>query len=240
MNRNGPGRACYDKRRNKYATSIMANHPLDDALMYAALQAVEQYGSQQKAAVALGISRPTLQSRLTVAKVRGMTAAAPKPFEADALPDELPTADELLTRRSQQFKRKATAIEARRLIPIRITCSGPVGIAHMGDPHVDDDGTDIDTLRRHVDVINKTEGLFAGNVGDYSNNWVGRLARLYGEQSLSAAEAWVLVEWLVRARSTGCTWLGEITICGAGPGIRSSGWRSRRASSTRRTGCAWG
>ena len=122
-----------------------------------------------------------------------------KPFESDEIPDELPTADELLTRRSTQFARKKTAIDARSLIPIRITCDGPIGIAHMGDPHVDDDGTDIDTLRRHVEIINRTEGLFAGNVGDYSNNWVGRLARLYGEQSLSAAEAWVLVEWLVRA-----------------------------------------
>jgi hypothetical protein len=47
--------------------------------------------------------------------------------------------------------------------------------------------------------VNSTPGLYAGNVGDYSNNWVGRLARLYGQQSLSAAEAWVLVEWLVRS-----------------------------------------
>lgn len=120
-------------------------------------------------------------------------------FEVGELPDELPSADELLQRRSKQFAKKKTAIDARALIPITITTDGPIGIAHMGDPHVDDDGTDIDLLRRHVDIINGTPGLFAGNVGDYSNNWVGRLARLYGQQSLSAAEAWVLVEWLVRS-----------------------------------------
>ena len=144
------------------------------------------------AAAALGLSVSHVSKLMTA-------LAAEKPFESDDLPDELPTADELLARRSTQFARKKTAIDARALIPIRITCDGPIGIAHMGDPHVDDDGTDIDTLRRHVDLINATDGLFAGNVGDFSNNWVGRLARLYGQQSLSAAEAWVLVEWLVRA-----------------------------------------
>jgi hypothetical protein len=175
----------------------MAQKPLDPAVAQAALDALERYGSVTAAAEALGVPRPTLDSRLRSA--RAMSLAPEKPFEADPLPDELPTADELLARRAKQFKRKQTAIDARALIPVRITCHGPIGIAHMGDPHVDDDGTDIDTLRRHVDLINRTDGLFAGNVGDYSNNWVGRLARLYGQQSLSAAEAWVLVEWLVRA-----------------------------------------
>lgn len=155
-------------------------------------RAVAALGSQVRAARELGVSPTTISTTLS-------RVAPEKTFEAEELPDELPTADELLARRSVQFSRKKTAIDARALIPIRITCDGPIGIAHMGDPHVDDDGTDIDTLRRHVDLINKTDGLFAGNVGDYSNNWVGRLARLYGQQSLSAAEAWVLVEWLVRA-----------------------------------------
>lgn len=172
---------------------------LTDRTLLEALRAVRECGSQQKAAVALGISRNTLQSRVYLARTRGVTEAPPKPFEAEELPDELPTADELLERRSKHFIRKRQAIDARALIPVRITCEGPIGIAHLGDPHVDDDGTDIDLLREHVRIINKTDGLFAGNVGDYSNNWVGRLARLYGQQTTSAAEAWVLVEWLVKA-----------------------------------------
>ena len=153
--------------------------------------AVMALGTQAAAADALGLSASHVCNVLR--------QATPKPFEADSLPDELPTADELIARRLKQFSRKKDAIDARSLIPIRVTCDGPIGIAHMGDPHVDDDGTDIALLRRHIDIINKTDGLFGGNVGDYSNNWVGRLARLYSQQSLSAAEAWVLVEWLVRS-----------------------------------------
>ena len=122
-----------------------------------------------------------------------------EPFITTELPSELPTAAELIARRSQEFARKKEARDARHLIPITVTVPGPIGIAHFGDPHIDDVGTNIDLIQSHVSIINATEGLFAGNVGDYSNNWVGRLARLYGEQSLSAAEAWVLVEWLIRS-----------------------------------------
>jgi hypothetical protein len=120
-------------------------------------------------------------------------------FEVADLPDELPTADELLERREKQFARTQTAKEARKLIPVRINLPGPIGIAHQGDTHLDDNGTDIATVRRHVELFGKTEGLYAGNVGDYQNNWIGRLAHLHAQQSISARESWVLVEWLIRS-----------------------------------------
>lgn len=134
---------------------------------------------------------------------RRSSGAPEKPFDIPPLPDEKPTADELLERRKKQFTRKETAAAARKLIPVNVHIDGPIGIAHFGDPHVDDDGTDIALLEKHVGIVNGCEGMFAGNVGDFQNNWIGRLARLYGEQSMSAAEAWVLVEWLIRS----CDWL---------------------------------
>lgn len=120
-------------------------------------------------------------------------------FEMPELPSDVAPVEELLERREKEYARKSAAEEARKLIPVKIKLDGPIGIVHFGDPHVDDPGTDIKTLRRHIEVINKTEGMVAANVGDLQNNWVGRLARLYGEQSTSAAEAWVLTEWLVKS-----------------------------------------
>jgi len=86
---------------------------------------------------------------------------------------------------------------------VTVKLDGPIGILHVGDPHVDDDGTDIGALRRHTELVRQTRGLFAGNVGDTTNNWVGRLARLYADQSTGAKEAWALAEWLVGR----CDWL---------------------------------
>lgn len=113
------------------------------------------------------------------------------------------TVEELVEDRKRRFARKRLYEEARRCIPVRINIPGPVGILHFGDPHVDDDGTDIAALERHTGLVANTEGLFAASVGDTTNNWIGRLARLYGEQSTSAAEAWALAEWFVRR----CDWL---------------------------------
>lgn len=126
-----------------------------------------------------------------------------KPMERDDLPDGEAPVDELIARRKQEFRRHSEAQDARHLQSIKIKIDGPIAIAHLGDPHVDDPGTDIEALERHLTVINKTEGMFGANVGDLQNNWVGRLARLYGEQSTSAKEAWRLTEWLVGA----CDWL---------------------------------
>jgi hypothetical protein len=126
-----------------------------------------------------------------------------RPFEIPDLPEPGPTAEELLEQRGKAFTRKAAAADARRLIPIKINIEGPIGLALFGDPHVDDDGTDIAALQRDVAIVNRTPGMLAGNVGDYRNNWIGRLARLWGEQSTSARDARVLAEWLLKA----CPWL---------------------------------
>lgn len=149
---------------------------------------MEQYGSRAAAARALGMDKSTVTYALRE-----------QAFTVDPLPDELPTADELLSRRSQEFARKRDAKDARHLVPVRVHLDGPIGLAFVGDPHLDDPGTDIDLLRSHLALFNKHQALLPLGIGDYSNNWVGRLARLHAQQSVSAAEAWVLVEWLVNA-----------------------------------------
>lgn len=161
---------------------------------------VRQYGGTTSAATHSDLSHTTFYRYWSRAKERGYhTEPADRPFDVEPLPDELPTAEELLARRRKQFVRTAAAKEARKLIPVKVKIDGPFGIAHGGDPHLDDNGTDISLVERHVEIINRTEGLFGANVGDFQNNWIGRLARLFGEQSLSAKEAWVLVDWYIRA-----------------------------------------
>lgn len=166
------------------------------------LAAVEKYGSVTGAARELRIPRETLRSQVDRArgelvKPRVRVKAATADFEIAALPSEHEPVDELIERRKRAFTRLAEAKTARELIPIKVKIDGPYGILHMGDPHVDDNGCDWATLESHIDLIDKTPGLFAANVGDESNNWYGRLARLYSQQSTSAAEALRLVEWLI-------------------------------------------
>lgn len=146
------------------------------------LQALARFGSLRKAAQALGIPYTTFQNRVTKARE----------FQAEELPSNLPTVEELRARRRVEFTRVHEAKEARKLINVKVQLDGPIDIAHFGDPHIDDPGCNIELLERHIEVINRTEGLLAGNVGDQQNLWVGRLAKLYGQQSTSAAESWML------------------------------------------------
>lgn len=190
----------------------MATKSLSDAVLHETYTRVMQHGGVTLAARAMGLNRATLEARWHRARVwaeaQGLPIreTGPQPmtpvdhaFEIAPLPDELPTADELIARRKKQFGRKREAAEARHLVNVTVRREGPIGLAFVGDPHVDDNGTDIDLLEQHLTLIKKHDCLLPLGIGDYSNNWVGRLARLHGQQSVSAAEAWVLVEWLVKA-----------------------------------------
>ena len=138
------------------------------------------------------------------------------PFDVEKqLPEDIPI-DDLIEHRKKQFNVRLTAKQSKKLINININISGPIGILHFGDPHIDDDGTNIAEIYKLCDLVNKTEGLFGGNLGDVQNNWIGRLAVLYGQQSTSAKESWRLtehfinsVEWLYLVAGNHDVWSGE-------------------------------
>jgi hypothetical protein len=169
-----------------------------DAEILETLRAVANTSNHTDAGALIGINRRTVGNRVKDAGLRGLVWPPKEPFEHDELPDEIDL-PALVARRKAQFAKKSKAELARRLIGVKISIDGPIGILHMGDPHVDDDGTDIAKLEADTTLCRETEGLFAATVGDLQNNWIGRLARLYAEQSTSAAESWALTEWLVNS-----------------------------------------
>ena len=144
------------------------------------------------------------------AEIFGVDARTIRKWRADVNKDmvkeeftfeDVPTGNEpigdLIENRIKKYALKRDAKNAGNLINVKINVDGPVGIAHFGDPHIDDDGTNIAELLMHADLIQKTDGMFGGNIGDNQNNWIGRLARLYGEQSTSAKESWRLTEHFI-------------------------------------------
>jgi len=180
--------------------------PISEDELQRAVNANAQYGNKTAAASSLNLNLSTYYSRVREANRRGISPnIIPRQptFERDPIPDGDEPIEELLDRRERAFVRKDKAEIARKLIEVRIKMDGPIGICHFGDPHVDDDGCDIPSLRRHIKVVNETPGMYAANVGDLQNNWVGRLSHLWSQQETSAKQAWRLTEWLVRS----CDWL---------------------------------
>ena len=84
-------------------------------------------------------------------------------------------------------------------------CFGPNGILFVGDPHIDDNGCNWPALREHARICEETDGIYAVNIGDVSNDWGGRLIKKYADQDTSIKTAHRLVEWFLL--DSGFNWL---------------------------------
>ncbi|HQX85044.1 MAG TPA: hypothetical protein PKV23_06110, partial [Aestuariivirga sp.] len=188
----------------------MAAATLTDDQLREAVALFETHNrNQQHAANAAGMSRSTFQSRLRTAELRGITAQKPM-LETESLifPDlpssELP-AEQLIDQACARFAGHLAAREARRWMEIKVKSNKPIGVCFMGDPHIDNNGCNWPLLRRDIKVLEETPGMYAVNIGDLTDNWVGRLVRLYADQEMSKKQAWKLAKYLMR--DSGIKWL---------------------------------
>lgn len=172
---------------------------------------IQLKGNKSQLAKELRIDTKTVYQRLERAVKEGFDlpvfpdnrlkhkGPVPDAFQIDPLPEGDITIEELIEHRMKQFEKKQEYEDARRLVHVKVKTQGPIGIWHFGDPHLDDDGTDLRLIKNHIEIINATPGLFGANVGDTQNNWIGRLAHLWSQQSTSARQAWKLVDWFIHS-----------------------------------------
>lgn len=106
--------------------------------------------------------------------------------------------EELLDAAERQFERRWQAHSDREWMEIGVQ-DGPFLTCFMGDPHLDDNGCNWKILRRDIGLIKKTPRAYACNLGDWTNNWSGRLSqKIYPYQERTRPQAWRLVEWLFK------------------------------------------
>lgn len=168
------------------------------------VQALHANGHNLTAATAsLGISRSTGQHHMQTAIARGLyrrVRAAIGSEIAVAAPPAAPdgeTIDELIARKKLRMNRSNAHEAWAKLIDVQVKTPGPIGLFFVGDPHVDDDHCDIGQLEHDLSTVGRTHGFYAGHLGDLTNNWVGRLQRLYAHQSVRFDEGLKLTEWML-------------------------------------------
>lgn len=187
----------------------MPTPPLSDALAKEALETRARFATDMEAAKHLGLTRSGLQTRMQIAKSRGMSAGA-NPLETpDIIFPDLPSSElppeELIEQAATRFEGHRIARDARRWMEIKVKSNKPIGLAFVGDPHLDNNGCNWPLLRQHIKILKETPGLYAGNIGDLTDNWVGRLVRLYADQEMSKKQAWKLAKWFMSG--AGINWL---------------------------------
>ena len=149
----------------------------------------------------LGISPRTYYRRVKAAKSSGYRLPWERSldFSFEKLPSPNMEVDDLVDHVTKRFEKRQRSVEQREWIPVTFTKPGPLAISFLGDPHVDDNGCNWPQLRKDLDTINTTDGMYAASLGDASNNWVGRLSRLWASQETSETQSWQLVQWLLAA-----------------------------------------
>lgn len=156
-----------------------------------------EYGNKRIAPL-IGVSDPTLRRYLSQ---YGGRSGAVGPFGTEAVVPEAPaqgeTVEELIARKKTLMERALKVEEWSKLIPVEVKDRSPIGLLLVGDPHVDDDHCDIARLEDDLTTVGRHKGFFAGHIGDLTNNWVGRLARLYANQSTTFGDGIRLAEWML-------------------------------------------
>lgn len=98
--------------------------------------------------------------------------------------------------------------EAKNWQKISMNTNKPIVVVFVGDPHLDDNGCNLKLLRQHIELMNRPD-VYAFNIGDTTNNWTGRLMKLYSEQDTSLETARRLIDWFLN--DAGIRWLGWVT-----------------------------
>ena len=160
------------------------------------LKAYMDCGTVRGAARILGMPPSTLKGRMFRIQEKQDKDGAPEIHIPDN-PESDESVEDILNRKRRLFERKKASQDFHKLVPVTVKHSGAIAVTLIGDPHIDDDGCDIHALERDLDVIKKTPAMYAGHLGDLTNNWVGRLARLYANQTTTAAQAIKLMEWML-------------------------------------------
>jgi UDP-2,3-diacylglucosamine pyrophosphatase LpxH len=157
-----------------------------------------QFPSNNAAALALNVHRETVRKAVEYAE-----AQRPKIRFSDIPADDIETEEELRLA-ARRFEKRLANAQARDWQPIRIETKEPIVLAFVGDPHIDDNGCNLPLLLEHVELL-RQEHVYAVNIGDTTNNWTGRLMRLYANQDTSVSTARKRAKWLMQ--EAGIQWL---------------------------------
>lgn len=159
-----------------------------------------------EAARRMGISRSTMRHRL---RIVDRLQEFDKPHGADVgfeptPPDDIPI-DEVIAQQARRFRLRHTAAKARDWPAVSVADDRAIGILWFGDPHLDSDGCNWPLLQEHIALCKSGDGVYGANIGDTTDNWAGRLMRLYAEAETSKKTARRLAKWFLT--ESGVDWL---------------------------------
>lgn len=163
-------------------------------------------GDVLKAAKAMGKRSDNFRRGLAAETAR-LTATKEEAVTFPTFPSaDVPIGD-LVVRLAREQRAKTARAKAEKWFRIHLHEDAPIGVLNFGDPHL---GVSSKWDRLHRDMMHVvTEpGLYGANLGDLTNNWVGRLLRIAADESIAQHEEKRLARWFLY--EAGIPWLWHI------------------------------
>ena len=188
----------------------MPTPPLSDEEAIRGYNLVQEHGSPHAAALAIGHDSKYIKRRMDAAIDRGLinnndNIEYPDNILSDGL-DGKPI-DEILDGIRSSFNRGVQKANNERWFKIKVKETKPYGVLFFGDPHIGNPGCNFPLLEKHIKVAQQ-QGIYSVNIGDTTDNWVGRLVRKYADSETTKADERKLIEWFMH--DCGITWLAWI------------------------------
>jgi len=138
----------------------------------------------------------TIPNILKRADERGLKYTKP-PIELPEFPeDDIPT-EQIIDTLVRRNRRRREHHAAKKWFRINVNIDGPFGIMWYGDPHLGSNGCNWELLMEHVGLHKLCEYLLGAGLGDYGDNWTGRLLRLWAESDSSRETERKLTKWFL-------------------------------------------
>jgi hypothetical protein len=153
-------------------------------------RAVLEAGSLKGAAERLGVHRKTAQRQIDNANSRDGVMAP----RAEANPSRWRPGAEIVQARKAEFERVKGARPERGTL-IHLADDKPFCLVALGDPHLDNPGTDLELWERWIGVLDYRKHVHGFPLGDWLDNWPRVLSFLYATAETTAPEAWILLEY---------------------------------------------
>lgn len=179
----------------------------DAAQAVALLEAVKAAGGQDKYSKTNNIPLSTLRHRIRTARTflknEGMNSEPDKEIaEAFTLPNfpdedfpfEQILTDQLIPNTQKKIKYK----KAQEWFSVKINSPGPFMYVAIGDQHIDDPYCNLELFYEHIKICRSHPNIYVLPMGDLHNNWVGKLERLYAEQTVSRDRAYAGIKWFLK------------------------------------------
>lgn len=158
--------------------------------------------SAQDASHILNCTTATVYNRAK--KAEALEVDTEDEIEYPHFPDDDLSVQQIINLQKQRFKKRQEYHKSKKWFPLKLNVDGPVGISFFGDPHVDNNGCNWPLLEHHCNLHRDTKALYGINIGDTTDNWVGRLGRLYADSDTSKHTARKLAKWFLE--DSGVKW----------------------------------